>query len=231
VWVTAKGDAWIAVVGIPLSAKAGPQSLRVSAKDGEPREVSFEVVAKAYPTQALKLAPAMVDPPKEVQERIARERVHLAKVRATWTEQTHVDAVLDIPAQGRLSSRYGVRRVLNGQPRAPHAGLDVAIATGTPIVAPSDAVVLDIGDYYFCGQTLFLDHGMGLHTLYCHLSAVEVKAGEKIRRGQRIGLSGGTGRATGPHLHWSVYLNGESVDPALFVPTAQLNAASGVGRK
>jgi murein DD-endopeptidase MepM/ murein hydrolase activator NlpD len=155
----------------------------------------------------------------------------LAKVRATWTEQEYVDAVLDIPAQGRLSSRYGVRRVLNGQPRAPHAGLDVAIATGTPIVAPSDAVVLDAGDYYFCGRTLFLDHGNGLHTLYCHLSEVEVKAGEKIRRGQRIGLSGGTGRATGPHLHWSVYLNGESVDPALFVPTAQLNAASGVGRK
>jgi murein DD-endopeptidase MepM/ murein hydrolase activator NlpD len=231
VWVVKRGAQWVAVVGIALSAKAGAQKVSVTQADGNVREVTFDIKTKAYPTQALKLAPAMVDPPKEVQERIAQERAHLASVRAAWNARESTDAVLDIPAQGRLSSRYGVRRVLNGQPRAPHAGLDVAIGTGTPIHAASDATVLDAGDYYYCGKTMFLDHGNGLLTMHCHLSEFIARVGERVKRGERIALSGGTGRATGPHLHWSVYLNGESVDPELFVPTAQLRAAEALGKK
>ncbi len=218
VWVAnGQDNGWIAVVGLPIATKPGSHSITVT-RDGNTSQVSFTVQAKKYPVQKLTLNKAMVDPPKEVLQRIERESAHLTKVRAHWREAEDANAELLLPAVGRLSSRYGVARVLNGKPRAPHVGLDLAVSTGTPLLAPADGVVLDVGDYYFCGKTLFLDHGNGLHTLYCHLSEHGVKVGDQVKRGQTVGLSGATGRATGPHLHWSVYLNGTSVDPELFLP-------------
>ena len=112
--------------------------------------------------------------------------------------------------------------MLNGKPRAPHAGLDVAIGTGTPVLAPGDGVVLDTGDYYFCGKTMFIDHGNGLLSLFCHLSEHTNKVGDSVRKGQAVARSGATGRASGPHLHWSIYLNGVSVEPELFISDAKL---------
>jgi murein DD-endopeptidase MepM/ murein hydrolase activator NlpD len=218
VWVARGNDnAWVAVVGLPIATAPGAHTIAVS-RDGSTSSVSFTVRGKKYPVQKLTLNKAMVDPPKEVMQRIERESAHLAKVRAHWREADDANADLLLPAAGRLSSRYGVARVLNGKPRAPHVGLDVAVPTGTPLLAPADSIVLDVGDYYFCGKTLFLDHGNGLHTLYCHLSEHGVQVGDVVKRGQTVGLSGATGRATGPHLHWSVYLNGVSVDPELFLP-------------
>jgi murein DD-endopeptidase MepM/ murein hydrolase activator NlpD len=218
VWVARGNDnAWVAVVGLPIATVPGAHTIAVS-RDGSTSSVSFTVRGKKYPVQKLTLNKAMVDPPKEVMQRIERESAHLAKVRAHWREADDANAGLLLPAAGRLSSRYGVARVLNGKPRAPHVGLDVAVPTGTPLLAPADSIVLDVGDYYFCGKTLFLDHGNGLHTLYCHLSEHGVQVGDVVKRGQTVGLSGATGRATGPHLHWSVYLNGVSVDPELFLP-------------
>ena len=108
--------------------------------------------------------------------------------------------------------------MLNGKPRAPHAGLDVAVPTGTAVLAPGDGVVLDTGDYYFCGKTMFIDHGNGLMSLFCHLNDWEAQPGERVRQGQTVARSGGTGRASGPHLHWAVYLNGVNVEPELFLP-------------
>jgi murein DD-endopeptidase MepM/ murein hydrolase activator NlpD len=220
VWVTRGADkAWTAVVGVPLSAKAGAQSITING-----RAETFTLRDKKYPVQKLTLNKAMVDPPKEVTARIERESKHLALVRSTFSERAETNATFLLPALGRLSSRYGVARVLNGQPRSPHAGLDVAIPTGTPITAPADGLVLDADDYYFCGKTLFIDHGNGLITMHCHLSEFIATVGERVKQGQRVALSGATGRATGPHLHWSVYLNGLSVEPELFLKTAEINA-------
>ena len=135
-----------------------------------------------------------------------------------WRAAQDTDLAFILPVKGELSSHFGLRRFFNGEPRSPHAGIDVAVARGTPVKASAQGQVLAVGDYFFNGKTVFVDHGNGLITMYCHLDRIDVKTGETVRKGQRIGLSGMTGRATGPHLHWSVVLNGAMVDPELFVP-------------
>ena len=159
----------------------------------------------------------MVEPPPEVIARIETESAHLKIVRSNWRESVTTNASFTLPAKGRLAGRFGGSRVLNGKPRAPHAGLDLAIGTGTPVLAPGDGVVLDIGNYYFCGNAMFIDHGNSLVSLFCHLSEYTAQLGASVRKGQAVARSGATGRASGPHLHWSVYLNGASVEPELFV--------------
>jgi murein DD-endopeptidase MepM/ murein hydrolase activator NlpD len=216
VWVVQRGGAWVAVVGIALSAPPGEHAVSVT-RDGKTTEQSFTVKPKRYPVQKLTLNKAMVDPPPEVMARIERESAHLKTVRSTWRESDNTTAAFTLPAKGPLSSRFGVARVLNGQPRSPHAGLDVAVGTGTPVNAPADGIVIDTGDYYFCGKGVMIDHGNGLITLYCHLNEFVAKTGDSMKRGERIALSGGTGRSTAPHLHWTVYLNGVAVEPELFL--------------
>jgi murein DD-endopeptidase MepM/ murein hydrolase activator NlpD len=217
VWTVKRGASWVAVVGLPLSTVPGEHSISVS-RDGAMRSVPFTVQNKRYPVQHVTLKDnAMVEPPPDVMARIETESVHLKTVRSRWRETTATDATFSLPAKGRLSGRFGGSRVFNGKPRAPHAGLDVAVMTGTPVLAPGDGVVLDTGDYYFCGKTMFIDHGNGLLSLFCHLSEHVAKVGDNVHKGQTVARSGATGRASGPHLHWSVYLNGVSVEPELFV--------------
>jgi murein DD-endopeptidase MepM/ murein hydrolase activator NlpD len=217
VWTVKRGASWTAVVGLPLSTAPGEHSVSVT-RDGIAQSVSFAVQNKRYPIQHVTLKDnAMVEPPPEVIARIETESAHLQTVRSNWRENVVTSAAFTLPAKGRLSGRFGGSRVLNGKPRAPHAGLDVAVGTGTPVLAPSDGVVLDIGDYYFCGKAMFIDHGNGLISMFCHLSEYVSKVGDGVRKGQAVARSGATGRASGPHLHWSVYLNGVSVEPELFV--------------
>ena len=217
VWAVRRGASWVAVVGLPLSTAPGEHAVSVI-RNGETQSVAFAVKEKRYPVQHVTLKDnAMVEPPPEVTARIETEWTHLQTVRSTWRETATTSASFLLPAKGRLSGRFGGSRVLNGKPRAPHAGLDVAVGTGTPVLAPSDGVVLDIGNYYFCGNAMFIDHGNGLISMFCHLSAYSTKVGDSVRKGQAVARSGATGRATGPHLHWSVYLNGVSVEPELFV--------------
>ena len=217
VWTVRRGASWIAVVGLPLSTAPGEHSVIVT-RNGVAQSVSFAVQNKRYPVQHVTLKDnAMVEPPPEVIARIETESAHLKTVRSNWRDDDATDASFTLPAIGRLSGRFGGSRVLNGKPRAPHAGLDVAIGSGTPVLAPGDGVVLDTGDYYFCGKTMFIDHGNGLLSLFCHLSEHINKVGDSVRKGQAVARSGATGRASGPHLHWSVYLNGVSVEPELFV--------------
>ena len=217
VWTTKRGASWIAVVGLPLVTAPGEHAISVTS-GGVAQAVPFTVLSKRYPVQHVTLKDnAMVEPPPEVIARIERESAHLKTVRSNWREDAATNASFTLPAKGRLSGRFGGSRVLNGKPRAPHAGLDVAIGTGTAVLAPGDGVVLDTGDYYFCGKTLFIDHGNGLLSLFCHLSEHTTKVGDSVRKGQVVARSGATGRASGPHLHWSVYLNGVSVEPELFV--------------
>ena len=138
-----------------------------------------------------------------------------------WRAAQDTDLAFILPVEGELGSRFGVRRFFNEEPRSPHVGLDVAVDRGTPVKASALGQVLAVDDYFFNGKTIFVDHGNGLITMYCHLDRIDVKAGDTVSKGQLIGLSGKTERATGPHLHWSVVLNGAMVDPELFVAVKQ----------
>jgi murein DD-endopeptidase MepM/ murein hydrolase activator NlpD len=219
VLVVRDGAEWIALVGIALATKPGAK-LHVEAQraDGKVERVEIVVGRKAYASQHLKVAPAQVELSPEDLARYERERAHLAEVLRTFTEAPPASLALLQPAPGTRSSSFGLRRYFNGQPRSPHSGMDIAAPEGTPVIAASAARVLDIGDYFFSGQQIILDHGAGLLTLYAHLSGVDARVGENVDAGAPIGKVGATGRVTGPHLHFSVYLNTTAVDPALFLP-------------
>jgi len=203
----------VAVVGVPLSAAPGQHEVLVFLNDTATERLTFQVVAKRYPEQHLTLAPKMVNPDPADLERIQHET---GLMRAQYERYSLLDASpfpLLRPARGPVSSQFGFRRVLNGERRSPHTGLDIAAPAGTPVLAPAPGVVSLTGDFYFNGNTVFIDHGGGLITMTCHLSAIKVANGATVARGDTIGLVGATGRATGPHLHWSLTLNGERVDP------------------
>ncbi len=209
---------WVALIGIPLDTTAGEHPLVVDS--GKRRyEQSLHVKAKQYPTQHLRIADdRMVTPPPEVEARIAEEQARVAAWKQHYTAAQEPDTRFDLPARGPRSSRFGVRRILNGEPRSPHAGLDVAVGVGAPLHAPAAGTVLAIADLYFTGKTVVIDHGRGVLTLYAHLSRVDVAEGQALRRGEAFGASGVSGRITGPHLHWVVIVGGTAVDPELFLP-------------
>jgi murein DD-endopeptidase MepM/ murein hydrolase activator NlpD len=207
---------WVAVVGIPLAATPGTATLSV-AVPGRERRVKLAIRPHKYATQTLTVEPKHVDLSAEDLARDAREKAGLATVFAAFNEVAPPTLGLAAPVPGARSSSFGLRRVFNGEARSPHSGMDIAADSGTPVTAPAAGTVADTGDYFFNGNTVIIDHGEGFMTLYCHLSRIDVKVGERIERGQRLGLVGATGRATGPHLHFGVMLNGAWVDPELFL--------------
>lgn len=217
VWVAADNGRWIAVVGVPLDTPAGTHALKVRANGGD-RNASFEVREKRYPEQRITLKDkSKVTLSPEDEQRALAEIERIQALKKHWRPAAGTDADFAPPADGRLTSRFGLKRFFNGEPRAPHSGLDIAVPRGAPIAAPATGQVLAVDDYFFNGKTIFLDHGNGLVSMYCHLDRIDVKPGDAVRRGQTIGLAGATGRASGPHLHWSVVLNGTMVDPELFL--------------
>ena len=218
VLVSGRPGGWTAVVGIPLEAEPGEQVLEVRREGEAVARVPFAVAPVRYAEQRLKVAPGKVDLSPEDLARHERERLRSAEVIATWSAAAPATLRMRPPVPGRRSGSFGLRRVFNDQPRKPHGGMDIAAPTGTPVVAAAAGRVIDTGDYFFNGNTVWLDHGRGLLTMYCHLSSIAVKAGDTVKAGARIGAVGATGRVTGPHLHWSVMLNRSMVDPALFLP-------------
>jgi murein DD-endopeptidase MepM/ murein hydrolase activator NlpD len=211
---------WVALIGIPLDAKAGSQSAQWQPAEGAaPQPLEFSVTAKQYEEQRLKVSNQRhVDPSKEDLERIERERQRIDAALGTYSADRTPAFELAPPVAGRRSSSFGLRRFFNDQPRNPHSGMDIAAPTGTPVLSPAPGRVLDTGDFFFNGNTVFVDHGQGLVTMYCHLSRIDVKPGQDIAAGAKLGQVGATGRVTGPHLHWGVALNRALVDPALFLP-------------
>jgi murein DD-endopeptidase MepM/ murein hydrolase activator NlpD len=209
---------WSALVGIPLSATPGEARIVVQIEGKASRELAYTVEPKRYAEQRLKVEPKTVDLSPEDLARFERERDHQKTVMAAFSEPLPASLRMRVPTPGRRSSSFGLRRVFNGQARSPHSGMDIAAPTGTPVLTPLAGRVIDTGDYFFNGQTVWLDHGGGLLSMVCHLSAIDVSTGDVLEAGQRIGAVGATGRVTGPHLHWGVMLNRAMVDPALFLP-------------
>jgi murein DD-endopeptidase MepM/ murein hydrolase activator NlpD len=209
---------WLAVVGLPLSIKPGSHTLLIQDSEGKSGKLSFAVKDKRYAEQRLTVPGRHVDLSPEDQARHEREREHQKPVMATFSRTPPASLRMRQPVDGPRSSSFGLRRVFNGQARNPHSGMDIAAPVGAPVVAPLPATVIDVGDYFFNGKTVWLDHGSGLLSLFCHLSAIDVAVGARVSIGQRVAAVGATGRVTGPHLHWGVMLNRTMVDPALFMP-------------
>ena len=211
---------WVALVGIPLDTAPGTHSARWQPPDeAEPRLLEFDVTPKQYEEQRLTVTNRRhVDPSKEDLERIAGERMRIDTALGTFTAERTPVLALQPPVAGRRSSSFGLRRYFNGQARNPHSGMDIAASTGTPIRSPAPGRVVEAGDFFFNGNTVFVDHGQGVVTMYCHLSRIDVKPGDEVAAGTILGLAGATGRVTGPHLHWGVAVNRALVDPALFLP-------------
>ena len=212
------GSGWVAVVGIPLDTKPGPMSAEFRPTTGDARALEFTVVDKKYDEQRLKVAnQRYVEPNKQDLERITRERERIDAALGHFSVDRVPALVLRAPVDGPRSSSFGLRRYFNDQPRNPHSGMDIAAPTGSVVLSPAPGKVLDSGDYFFNGNTVFVDHGQGVVTMYCHLSRIDVQAGDEVDTGTPLGLVGATGRVTGPHLHWGVAVNRALVDPALFL--------------
>ncbi len=214
--VVQDGSGWVAVVGIPLAAVPGTEQVTVRGAEGR-NDIEFMIGQKLYASQSLKVAPRQVNLSAADLARVNRERASLERVLNHWSEAPPSTLRWSPPVPGVRSSSFGMRRIFNGESRNPHSGMDIAAPTGTPVLLPVAGTVVETGDYFFTGNTVFVDHGRGFISMYCHLSAIDVQPGQHIAAGTRIGAVGMTGRATGPHLHWALSLNHAWVDPELFL--------------
>ncbi len=208
-----------ALVALPLDTVPGQHTVDITTHAGS-LKVSFNVAPKEFPVQRLTIAnERMVNPNAEDLARISEETTRMrAGYALVGLGRGDLHPFL-LPVEGEPSSPFGRRRILNGQPRSPHQGLDIAADTGTPIIAPAAGVVVVTGNFFFNGNTVLIDHGDGLVTMYCHLHEVLVKEGDLLARGEPFGSVGATGRATGPHLHWTVSMHGAKVDPLALIQT------------
>lgn len=213
---------WTAVVGIPLAWKPGTHTLKVFDDNKHAESIGFDVVDKAYATQSLTIKNKRhVNPNGLDMERITSEKQQIQAALKNWNDAQTPNFDFIAPVEGPRSSSFGLRRIFNGEPRRPHRGMDIAAPTGTPIVAPSPGIVTDTGNYFFNGNTIFIDHGKNVVSLYCHLDSIDVKEGDVVNAGDLIGTVGETGRVTGAHLHFAISMNNTMVDPALFLPAPE----------
>lgn len=207
-----------AIVGIPLSASPGLQSFTLVDADGRRETLGFSIQDKEYTEQRLTITnKRQVNPNAEDMVRIRAESAEMTAAFSSWDDSLRPSLTMRAPVVGVRSSSFGHKRFFNGEPRAPHSGMDIAADEGTPIIAPAAGVIRSTGNYFFNGNTIILDHGHGLISLYCHMNTIDVTPGTRVEAGEQIGRVGQTGRVTGPHLHWSVNLNNTRVDPAFFL--------------
>ena len=213
------GARWLALVGLSLAHKPGEYELSVS-QGGNDEDVEFRITDRKYPEQRITVKnPRHVNPNASDLKRISKENVRIGAAKRHYSASAPARLLFKPPVYGERSSAFGLRRFFNGEARNPHSGMDIAAAQGTPIRAPADGEVIEAGDFFFNGNTIFLDHGQGLVTMYCHMDEIEIEIGkgDHVKAGDVIGSVGMTGRVTGPHLHWGVILNGNLVDPELLL--------------
>lgn len=203
-----------AIIGIPLKQKIGQVSYKIDGKD-----YAFTIKDKAYKEQRLTVKRKHSNPPADQIKRIQKESRLSKKAFSTFSD-INTDKPFHSfkqPAQGPISSPFGLKRFFNDQARRPHSGIDIAAARGSDIIAPAAGEIILTGNFFFNGNSIFIDHGQGLITMYCHMDSLESHVGDKVNAGDIIGTIGSTGRATGPHLHWTVSLNNSRVEPLLFL--------------
>ena len=195
----------------------GPLSVRVIRPDGSSEQVRIPVAPRDWPLQRVDGVPRKtVDPPPATAERIRREQARVAEARLRDDARTDFTAAFVRPVEGRISGRFGRARVYNGKPGAPHSGMDIAAASGTPVKAPAAGIVTFADpDLYLTGGTLLIDHGHGISSNFLHLSRIDVQPGDRVEQGQVVAAVGSTGRSTGPHLHWGMSWFDTRIDPQL----------------
>ncbi len=217
-------QSWYALAGIPLNTKPGTYQFSIKQQDGSSAVSKVDIKAKKYQEQHLTIKnKRKVNPNKQDVERISKERIRKHAAKSHWSE-TYPEVDFVWPVSGRISSVFGLRRFFNEQERNPHTGLDIAAPEGTDIKTAADGIVIEAGDFFFSGNMVYVDHGQGLISLYAHLSRIDVKPGDSLRRGDILGAVGQTGRVTGAHLHFAVIANGVLVDPLYFLPKQQPTA-------
>ena len=217
VMVIGHHDHWKAIVGIPLDAKTGRHQIHVKDSKGE-TNYNFNVKGKEYQSQYLTVQNKHhVNPDTMELERIHREQDIIQKAKSSWRDIDNVSFKFSQPVAGTISSQFGLRRFFNGEARRPHSGLDIAAPEGSLITAAADGEIVNTGDYFFNGNTVFIEHGQGFITMYCHMNKINVKTDQLVKAGDIIGEVGKTGRVTGAHLHWGVILNQTMIDPTLFI--------------
>jgi murein DD-endopeptidase MepM/ murein hydrolase activator NlpD len=200
-------------LGIDLDVKPGAHEVTY-VMGQEKGSLSLDIKERKFETESLAVAPKYTAPDKATQARIDREAKELDEIWRRVTRERLWSKAFVRPAEGALGSSFGLRRVFNKKPRSPHAGVDIKAPVGAEVVAANRGTVVLARDLFFTGNTVIIDHGLGLYTIYAHLSRIDVEAGAPVERSARIGLVGATGRATGPHLHWGVKIAGARVDPA-----------------
>ena len=210
------GAAWSGLIGVDLETAPGTYPVQIGAESADARPLAtthpLAVGARRFPTRRLQVAPVYVEPPAAEIERIAADAARLDALFRTTTGQSFPGR-FEAPIAAAPQDTFGARSIFNGQSRSPHAGVDFRAPSGTPIASPAAAVVVLADDLFFTGRTVALDHGLGLISVLAHLSKIAVRVGDAVKPGDVVGEVGATGRVTGPHLHWSVRLNGARVDP------------------
>ncbi|PCI33446.1 MAG: peptidase [Alphaproteobacteria bacterium] len=190
--------------------------MKLATPDGSIFPQRLMVKKQKYDVQHIDgLPPKMVTPPKEVLAQISQDSARVKKARTADSDRQNFRGTFIWPVRGRISGNFGNHRILNGTPKSPHMGMDIAVPQGTKIVAPLGGVVTMVSDLYYTGNTLLIDHGYGVNTVFAHMSTVTVKPGQVVRQGDLIGTVGATGRATGPHLHWGLNWYKQRLNPAL----------------
>ncbi|MFZ2236364.1 MAG: M23 family metallopeptidase [Dokdonella sp.] len=194
-------------------------SVELTDTNGRTQAISITVTARDFPTEVVSgVPPKTVNPPPEIAARIAREQARVAAARERDDDRADFAEKFIWPVRGRISGRFGNQRVYNGKPGSGHSGMDIAVATGTPVKAPASGIISFADqDLYLTGGTVLLDHGHGVSSNFLHLSRIDAKLGERIQQGEVFAAAGSSGRASGPHLHWGMSWFDVRVDPQLLV--------------
>ncbi len=215
---------WFAIVGAGLKVKPGRHSITVKWRRGHASDLTVSALyikRKKYPEEHLKVSRKMVDFPPKILKRVLADQKAVKDACNRVGREKYWQGPFIWPVKSKVLSPFGLRRFFNGQPRSPHSGVDLRARDGVPIKAPNNGRVALARECYLSGNTVVIDHGGGLFTLYAHLSKVKVRPGQMVKKGDVIGLAGSTGRATGPHLHWGVSLMGMRIDPQQFMALSE----------